>query len=94
MNPGLSTQRRLAHYFEYSSNGIEIIDEGLQEMTFGEFLVQQKAINREQLLLALQHQDQHPNRRIGECIASLGYVTYPDIESYLEVWHSMDVVLV
>src|SRR5688572_15200293 len=63
----------LAHYFEYSSTGLEIMGDGLEEMRFGEYLVGAGAISRQQLLTALMFQDRNPGVRIGECIAALGF---------------------
>jgi hypothetical protein len=87
-------QRKLAHYFEYSRSGVEVVQDGLEEITFGEFLVEEKAITRTQLFDALQLQDKMTGKRIGECVAALGYMTYPEIERYLQMWNSLDVVLV
>jgi hypothetical protein len=73
-------RRELAHYFEYSSKGIDVVQDGLQEIHFGEFLVEQKRLDRYQLFRALQMQDRHPGVRIGECAAALGYVQITDVE--------------
>lgn len=89
-----ANNRQIAHYFEYSNHGIEVLEDGLEEMTFGEFLVQEAVITRDQLLAALQLQDQKPDKRIGECVAALGYLPYGEIQRFLERWNSLDVVLV
>jgi len=89
-----TTRNELAHYFEYSPLGIEVIDDGLTEVTFGEFLVDSKAITRAQLFAALQLQDRQPGARIGECVAALGFLRYRDVESYLREWNSIAVVTV
>ena len=89
-----TTKRELAHYFEYSPHGIEVIEDGLTEVTFGEYLVDNKAINRAQLFAALQLQDRQPGARIGECIAALGFLRYRDVEAYLRDWNSLEVVTV
>jgi hypothetical protein len=73
-------RREIAHYFEYSSKGIDVLQDGLQEIHFGEFLVEQKRLDRYQLFRALQMQDRHPGVRIGECAAALGYVPITDVE--------------
>ena len=86
--------RQLAHYFEYSSHGIEVLGDGLEEITFGEYLVEQTDLTREQLLTALQLQDQHPDKRIGECVAALGYLPYETIREKLRAWNALDVVVV
>jgi hypothetical protein len=87
-------KREIAHYFEYSNHGIEVVEDGLQEISFGEFLVELSALDRAQLLTALQLQDQRPGRRIGECIAALGFMPLPELQQYLERWNSLDVVVV
>ncbi len=87
-------RRDLAHYFEYSSHGIEVVNDGLEEISFGEYLVDLQVMDRSALLQALQFQDRHPGTRMGECIAALGILPYPKIEQYLRLWNSMDVVVV
>jgi hypothetical protein len=91
-NTESANKRDIAHFFEYSSQGVQVEADGLQELTFGEFLVEQGALARKDLLRALQLQDKHPGTRIGECIAALGILPYPRIEQYLRVWNSMEVI--
>ena len=89
----MATQDRdIRHYFEYSSAGIEVEEDGLKEMTFGEYLVESRAIDRYQLLRALQMQDSNPGVRLGECIAALGYLPYPEIENHLTSWKGVEVL--
>ena len=73
-------QRELSHYFEYSAKGIQVVEDGLKEIHFGEFLVEQKRLDRYQLFRSLQMQDRHPGVRIGECAAALGYVQITEVE--------------
>lgn len=87
-------RRDLAHYFEYSNHGIEVVNDGLEEISFGEFLVDQRVMDRSALLRALQFQDQHPGTRMGECVAAMGILPFPQIEQYLKLWNAMDVVVV
>lgn len=68
----------LEHYFETSK--IAVIEEGLQEIMFGEYLVEQRVLDRYQLLRALQLQDKTPNVRLGECAVALGYAQMASIE--------------
>lgn len=75
-----ANRRELAHYFEYSQKGIDVVEDGLKEIHFGEFLVEQQRLDRYQLFRALQLQDRHPGVRIGECAAALGYVQIGEIE--------------
>jgi hypothetical protein len=92
--PKIKNRRDIASYFEYSNHGIEVVQEGLEEIPFGEFLVAENALTRYQLFRALQLQDQPPHRRIGECIAALGYLTGEQIKDYLRKWNGLDVVVV
>jgi hypothetical protein len=72
--------------------GLEIVDEGLEEVQFGEFLVEKHAISRTHLFRALCEQDRYPGVRIGEVIAALGYIPYQQIDRLLSEYHSLQVV--
>jgi hypothetical protein len=61
-------------------------DEVPRGVQFGEFLVEQRAIDRHQLLLALQMQDSRPGTRLGECLAALGIIAPTDIDDHLGSW--------
>ena len=74
----------LQRYFEYSSSGVDVLEDGLQEITFGEFLVEQQVLDRFQLFRALQMQDRLPGVRLGECAAALGYAPINAIERLYE----------
>lgn len=65
----------LRRYFEYSSQGLEVVADGLQEISFGEYLVTQGVLDRFQLFCALQMQDRLPGMRLGEAAAALGYAS-------------------
>ncbi|MBX3162752.1 MAG: hypothetical protein KF773_42715 [Deltaproteobacteria bacterium] len=67
-------------YFEYSSQGIEVVEDGLKEVSFGEYLVDQGVLDRYQLFRALQMQDRLPGVRLGEAAAALGYAPIGAIE--------------
>ena len=54
-----TNDRDVIHYFEYSNHGIEVDEEGLTEVPFGEFLLENSSLTRTQLLSAL------PTRRAG-----------------------------
>ena len=86
-------KREIAHYFATSNSGVEVIANGLKEMTFGEFLVENRIIDRHQLLCALQMQDRNPGARIGECVAALGYLHHAEVEALLSNWQRVSVVL-
>lgn len=92
MNRATTSKREIAHYFEYTPLGIEAIEDGLKEMTFGEFLIEEKELTRYQLLRALQLQDKHPDIRLGECVAALGYLRVAEIEVLLRKWKQTPVV--
>ena len=87
-------QRDIARYFEYSSHGIEVVEEGLEEIPFGEFLVAENVLSRYQLLRALQAQDQAPRRRLGECLIALGILDPDQVSDYLRRWNGLDVVVI
>ena len=74
--------RDIAHYFEYS-NVVEVIEDGLREVPFGEYLVERGYLTRQQLFMALCEQDRHPGVRLGEVVAALGYMPYPTVDSVL-----------
>jgi hypothetical protein len=82
----------IAHYFEYSPAGIQVVEDGLKELPFGEFMVERAAIDRFQLFRALQMQDRHPGVRIGECAAALGYVQISEVERLYDVWRGVTTV--
>ncbi len=85
-------RKDLAHYFEYSNSGVEVVQEGLEQMSFGEFLVGREAITRHDLFQALQLQDQNPGVKLGECLAKLGAMGYIDIEKHLGSWNHVSTV--
>lgn len=72
--------KELRHYFEYSSQGVDVLEDGLQEITFGEYLVDQGVVDRFQLFRALQLQDRSPGVRLGEAVAALGYAPIGAVE--------------
>jgi hypothetical protein len=84
----------LQHYFEYSSKGIDVLSDGLQEIQFGEFLVALNLVDRYQLFRALQMQDRHPGVRIGECVAALGYLQIGEIEKQYSRFAELQTVTV
>jgi hypothetical protein len=76
----IPNQKDLASYFEYSQSGIQVVEDGLKEIGFGEFLVEEQVLDRYQLFRALQMQDRLPGVRLGECAAALGYAPINAIE--------------
>jgi len=84
----------LRHYFEYSGAGVEVVEDGLKEITFGEFLVEQNELDRFQLFRALQMQDRLPGVRVGECIAALGYVPIAKVEKLYASFMQLQTVTV
>ena len=71
-------------YFEYTESGVDVVEDGLKEVSFGEFLVEQGVLDRFQLFRALQMQDRLPGVRLGECAAALGYAPIAAIERLYE----------
>jgi hypothetical protein len=76
--------RELQRYFEHAGSEADLIDDGLEEITFGEFLVLEHVLDRFQLFRALQLQDRLPGVRLGECAAALGYAPISAIERLYE----------
>ena len=84
----------LQHYFDYAAQGIEVEQDGLKELNFGEFLIEERVINRAQLFRALQMQDQHPGVRIGEAVAALGFAPTFEVEKLYRRFMQLHVVTV
>ena len=84
----------LSNYFEYSRTGIQVEEDGLKEISFGEYLVESKVLDRYQLFRALQMQDQHPGVRIGEAAAALGYIAVGDVERLYNKFNAVSAVTV
>jgi hypothetical protein len=59
---------------------MDVLEGGRQPLRFGEFLVQEGAIDRTQLFRAMQIQDRLPGIPIGQCVVALGYLTMTEIE--------------
>ncbi len=78
----------LRHFFGYPDHEAEPLQDGLDELPFGEFLVEHRTISRFQLFRALQLQAANPGTRLGECIAALGYICYAMIERHLATWRA------
>jgi hypothetical protein len=70
----------IRRYFEYSNSGVEVVEDGLKELTFGEYLVEHGVLDRFQLFRALQMQDRLSGVKVGEAAAALGYATIHAIE--------------
>ena len=84
----------LQRYFEYSQSGVEVLEDGLQEVSFGEFLVEQGIVTRYQLFRSLQMQDRLPGVRLGECAAALGYAPIAQIERLYAAFAQLHTVMV
>lgn len=84
----------LRHYFDYSAKGVEVLGDGLQEVSFGEFLIEHKILDRYQLFRALQMQDRQPGVRLGEAAAALGYVKIGEVEVIYARFAQLSTVMV
>lgn len=84
--------KEIQSYFEYSQSGVDVIEDGLKEISFGEFLVDQGVLDRFQLFRALQMQDRLPGVRLGECAAALGYAPIAAIERLYERFTQLNTV--
>ena len=89
-----SNNRDIRHYFEYSQSGVQVLEDGLCEVRFGEFLVEQGVLDRAQLFRAMQMQDRNPGIRLGECAAALGYAPIGLIERAYRLFAGLSTVLV
>ena len=94
INSKARNARDLARYFEYSQSGVEVLEDGLKEVSFGEFLVDQLVLTRFQLFRSLQMQDRLPGVRLGECAAALGYAPIAQIEKLYAQFTQLHTVVV
>ncbi len=79
-------------YFEYAAHGIEVIEDGLQMVPFGEYLIEQEVLTREQLFRALSAQDRRPSVPLGEIVAELGFMPAPVVEGFLAEFQAVHAV--
>jgi len=86
--------RELRRYFEYSQSGVEVLQDGLEEISFGEYLVAEGVVDRFQLFRALQMQDRLPGVRLGECLAALGYAPIAKVEQLSIAFARLHTVMV
>ena len=86
------SSKEIQRYFEYSQSGVDVLEDGLKEISFGEFLVEQGVVDRFQLFRALQMQDRLPGVRLGECAAALGYAPIAAIERLYERFCQLNTV--
>jgi hypothetical protein len=87
-----SVTRELSSYFELAAAEVELVEEGLVTMSFGEYLVDHQVLSRAQLYEALREQDRHPGIPLGEIVAYMGYLPYAEIDRLLTQWHHIRVV--
>ena len=87
-----NAEQELRSYFQHSSAGVEVVADGLKEMCFGEYLIEEQALSRTELFSALQLQVKNPGVRLGECIAALGIMPYPTVEDHIQQWLGAPVV--
>ncbi|CAN5703067.1 hypothetical protein BH11MYX2_BH11MYX2_23160 [soil metagenome] len=95
--PGYGTAKNKADlrlYFEYSRHGVEDLEDGLKELNFGEYLVDQGVIDRFQLFRSLQMQDRLPGVRLGEAVAALGYAPIGAVERLFQRFTEISTVTV
>ena len=89
-----ANSKEIQRYFEFSQSGVDVLEDGLKEISFGEFLVEQGVVDRFQLFRALQMQDRLPGVRLGECAAALGYAPIGAIEKLYERFVQLGTVMV
>ena len=64
----------------------------LDESEFGEYLVHEGAISRDELAEAKHELRLQPGVRLGEVIAFMGYLPYADVDRLLAQWRSIPVL--
>ena len=74
----------LHHFFEDSDGVFDAVEDGLKEVRFGEYLVEQGVIDRYQLFRALQMQDRKPGIRLGQAAVALGFASTGAIEQMFD----------
>ena len=79
----------IRRYFEYSETGVDVEEDGLKEIPFGEFLVLKGILNRVQLFQALTEQDKSPGIRLGEIVSALGFAPYTQVDRLLTEFHQI-----
>jgi hypothetical protein len=94
LNGTAKNARDLQRYFEYSESGVDVLEDGLKEVSFGEFLVEREVLNRFQLFRALQMQDRLPGVRLGEAAAALGYAPIGAIERLFQRFQQLETVAI
>jgi hypothetical protein len=82
----------LAQYFEYADSGVEVERDGLEEVPFGEFLVDRSALTRAQLFRALCEQDKCPGIPLGEVVAALGFIPPDQVLALLCEYEALAVI--
>jgi len=90
--PAAKNSEDLNNFFEAPKQGVDVLEDGLKEVTFGEYLVDQGVLDRFQLFRALQMQDRLPGVRLGECAAALGYAPITAIERLYERFQQLSTV--
>src|SRR5688572_32262007 len=85
--PSTKRNAEIRSYFEYSNSGVEVVEDGLKEIPFGEFLVERGVLTRTQLFQVLTHQDKSPGIRLGEIVSALGFVPYATVDRLLTEFH-------
>ena len=85
-------EKDLRSYFEYSASGVDVLEDGLKEINFGEYLVDQGVLDRFQLFRSLQMQDRLPGVRLGEAAAALGYAPIGAIERFYQRFMQINTV--
>ena len=79
----VSNKQDLKRFFSGDAHPPGVVDRA------GEWLVQENVLTREQLLRALQIQDQIPGIRLGECVVALGYAEQRDVHDIIAVHRAL-----
>src|SRR5688572_13384998 len=79
-------QNDLSHYFGYSNPGLQVAEDGLKEIPFGEYMMERGLVTHSQLCPALQKQNRSPDVRVGDCAAARGYEPIGQVEPLYTIW--------
>jgi hypothetical protein len=90
--PRVINSHEIRNYFRYPRVGWIVEELGLLEVRFGEYMVERRALSREQLFRALSAQDKQPGLRIGEVIAALGLVPRAEVDRLLADFNAVTVI--
>jgi hypothetical protein len=88
---GYENDPAILNYLAYEHAGVEIEQDGLAIIRFGEFLVERKTIDRRQLYFALVDADLRGGR-LGEALVRLGFADETTVEALAAEYENLAAV--